>query len=277
MGVLACLLPVRPCGDGGGARGRARRRCARRWPPVRRRARHHQPQPAGRRRRARRPAARSPGPAPPHPPGGPHAEVRALAAAGRRARGGTAVVTLEPCRHTGRTGPCTAALLAAGVARVVRGLRRPDGRRRRRCRRAARGGRRRRHRAAGRRGRRRPAGGLADRAAHRPAVRHLEVRRDAGRPLGRRGRHQPLDHRRPRPAPTCTGCGPRPTPSLVGVGTVLADDPALTVRPDPGRQPLRVVAGPHRPHPAGPPGSTRRWSSPTAPAGRSPRSAAAAS
>ncbi|WP_277452497.1 bifunctional diaminohydroxyphosphoribosylaminopyrimidine deaminase/5-amino-6-(5-phosphoribosylamino)uracil reductase RibD [Janibacter sp. DB-40] len=51
--------------------------------------------------------------------GGPHAEVNALREAGERARGGTAVVTLEPCRHTGRTGPCTQALLAAGVARVV--------------------------------------------------------------------------------------------------------------------------------------------------------------
>lgn len=51
--------------------------------------------------------------------GGPHAEAMALAAAGEAARGGTAVVTLEPCRHTGRTGPCTSALLDAGVARVV--------------------------------------------------------------------------------------------------------------------------------------------------------------
>ncbi|WP_068317597.1 bifunctional diaminohydroxyphosphoribosylaminopyrimidine deaminase/5-amino-6-(5-phosphoribosylamino)uracil reductase RibD [Janibacter anophelis] len=56
--------------------------------------------------------------------GGPHAEVVALAAAGERARGGTAVVTLEPCRHTGRTGPCTSALLEAGVDRVVVGV--PD-------------------------------------------------------------------------------------------------------------------------------------------------------
>jgi diaminohydroxyphosphoribosylaminopyrimidine deaminase/5-amino-6-(5-phosphoribosylamino)uracil reductase len=53
------------------------------------------------------------------PPGGPHAEVQALTAAGERARGGTAVVTLEPCAHTGRTGPCADALLAAGIARVV--------------------------------------------------------------------------------------------------------------------------------------------------------------
>lgn len=53
------------------------------------------------------------------PAGGPHAEVRALAMAGARAAGGTAVVTLEPCNHTGRTGPCTEALLAAGVRRVL--------------------------------------------------------------------------------------------------------------------------------------------------------------
>ncbi|MGY1603645.1 bifunctional diaminohydroxyphosphoribosylaminopyrimidine deaminase/5-amino-6-(5-phosphoribosylamino)uracil reductase RibD [Geodermatophilus sp. SYSU D00815] len=53
------------------------------------------------------------------PPGGPHAEVTALARADERARGGTAVVTLEPCAHTGRTGPCADALLAAGIARVV--------------------------------------------------------------------------------------------------------------------------------------------------------------
>lgn len=52
------------------------------------------------------------------PPGGAHAEVMALAAAGERAQGGTAVVTLEPCNHTGRTGPCSQALIHAGIARV---------------------------------------------------------------------------------------------------------------------------------------------------------------
>lgn len=51
--------------------------------------------------------------------GGPHAEVHALRAAGGRARGSTAYVTLEPCDHTGRTGPCSQALLTAGISRVV--------------------------------------------------------------------------------------------------------------------------------------------------------------
>jgi diaminohydroxyphosphoribosylaminopyrimidine deaminase/5-amino-6-(5-phosphoribosylamino)uracil reductase len=53
------------------------------------------------------------------PAGGPHAEIVALEAAGAAARGATAYVSLEPCCHVGRTGPCTKALLAAGISRVV--------------------------------------------------------------------------------------------------------------------------------------------------------------
>lgn len=58
--------------------------------------------------------------------GGPHAEIVALAAAGDRARGATCYVTLEPCAHTGRTGPCAEALVNAGIERVVVGLADPN-------------------------------------------------------------------------------------------------------------------------------------------------------
>jgi diaminohydroxyphosphoribosylaminopyrimidine deaminase/5-amino-6-(5-phosphoribosylamino)uracil reductase len=58
--------------------------------------------------------------------GKPHAEVVALDAAGSATLGSTVYVTLEPCNHTGRTGPCSKALIDAGVARVVIGARDPD-------------------------------------------------------------------------------------------------------------------------------------------------------
>jgi diaminohydroxyphosphoribosylaminopyrimidine deaminase/5-amino-6-(5-phosphoribosylamino)uracil reductase len=60
------------------------------------------------------------------PPGGPHAEAAALAAAAERAKGATAFTTLEPCSHVGRTGPCVDALIAAGIARVVSAMEDPD-------------------------------------------------------------------------------------------------------------------------------------------------------
>jgi len=58
--------------------------------------------------------------------GGPHAEAEAIARAGSRARGATLYVTLEPCSHRGRTGPCADAIVAAGVARVVAARRDPN-------------------------------------------------------------------------------------------------------------------------------------------------------
>jgi diaminohydroxyphosphoribosylaminopyrimidine deaminase/5-amino-6-(5-phosphoribosylamino)uracil reductase len=61
------------------------------------------------------------------PAGGAHAEVVALRSAGAAARGGSLVVTLEPCRHTGRTGPCTDEVIAAGVRRVVYAVADPFG------------------------------------------------------------------------------------------------------------------------------------------------------
>ena len=60
------------------------------------------------------------------PGGRPHAETEALAMAGKRARGATAYVTLEPCNHHARTSPCTQALIKAGVARTIVALRDPD-------------------------------------------------------------------------------------------------------------------------------------------------------
>src|SRR5215216_5182980 len=57
--------------------------------------------------------------------GEPHAEVHALIEAGERARGATLYCTLEPCSHTGRTGPCTERIIAAGISRVVAAMEDP--------------------------------------------------------------------------------------------------------------------------------------------------------
>ena len=174
------------------------------------------------------------------PAGGPHAEVVALARAGARARGGTAVVTLEPCDHTGRTGPCTQALLAAGIARVVVGVRDPD---------ALAAGGLDTLRAAGVQV---ESGVLAAQAAHQLRYWLTAVRR--GRPYLIWKYAATLDGRSAAADGTSrwiTSAEARADVHelratvdaiIAGAGTVRADDPALTVRvPDKVRRPLRVI------------------------------------
>jgi diaminohydroxyphosphoribosylaminopyrimidine deaminase/5-amino-6-(5-phosphoribosylamino)uracil reductase len=177
-------------------------------------------------------------------PGAPHAEVEALQAAGD-AHGATVYVSLEPCCHHGRTPPCTDALLAAGVARVVIGALDPDPR--------VDGGGVRRLRDAGVAVD--MAGGELERRARRLNAAFLTLAR-LGRPHVTLKAAVSLDGR------TATAAGesqwissPHSRAAVhelraaagavaVGVGTAVADDPLLTVRdvsPPPERQPLRVV------------------------------------
>ncbi|NAZ83340.1 bifunctional diaminohydroxyphosphoribosylaminopyrimidine deaminase/5-amino-6-(5-phosphoribosylamino)uracil reductase RibD, partial [Kineococcus sp. R8] len=184
--------------------------------------------------------------------GTPHAEVAALRALAGPAAGMTAVVTLEPCAHTGRTAPCTGALLDAGVTRVVVAAADPN------------------PRAAGGAAVLRGAGVDVEVGVLAAEAERLNERWGTavgrGRPWvtwkwastldGRAaaadgssrwitGRAARADVHRLRAAHDAV---------LVGTGTALADDPALTVRADgadvPGRQPLRVVLG-HRDLPVG--------------------------
>ncbi len=171
--------------------------------------------------------------------GGRHAEVVALDAAGASARGATAVVTLEPCNHTGRTGPCSRALVEAGVARVVVATTDPG---------AAAGGGAATLRGAGvevvegvfgdwaREVQRRflvAAGG------QRPHV-TLKVARTADGALALRGRRwvTGVEARRRVHELRALADG-----VLVGVGTVLADDPGLDVRDAeaPAGQPRPII------------------------------------
>ncbi|GAA3356736.1 bifunctional diaminohydroxyphosphoribosylaminopyrimidine deaminase/5-amino-6-(5-phosphoribosylamino)uracil reductase RibD [Saccharopolyspora gregorii] len=180
------------------------------------------------------------------PPGGPHAEVLALRAAGDRARGGTAVVTLEPCAHTGRTAPCTTALLAAGVARVVHAVADPNPK-------AAGGAEV--LRAAGVRV---ESGLLGEQIARGPLRAWLHFAR-TGRPHVTWKYAASLDGRSAAADGTSKWISSATSRAevhelrgkvdaiLAGTGTVLADDPQLTAREADGglrpHQPLRVVVG----------------------------------
>ncbi|MEX2047005.1 MAG: bifunctional diaminohydroxyphosphoribosylaminopyrimidine deaminase/5-amino-6-(5-phosphoribosylamino)uracil reductase RibD, partial [Chloroflexota bacterium] len=167
-----------------------------------------------------------------------HGEAEALRRAGERARGSTLYLNLEPCSHRGRTPPCAEAVIAAGIVRVVAAMRDPDPRVNGRGFRAL-----------------RAAGIEVDSGPLEAEARRLNEgfisRVERGRPFvllklattvdgrvaveGRRylsGRAALKDVHRLRD---------RLDAVMVGVGTVLADDPELTVREVRGRDPLRVV------------------------------------
>ncbi|HLM95775.1 MAG TPA: bifunctional diaminohydroxyphosphoribosylaminopyrimidine deaminase/5-amino-6-(5-phosphoribosylamino)uracil reductase RibD [Acidimicrobiales bacterium] len=179
------------------------------------------------------------------PPGGPHAEVAALAAAGDAARGSTLYVTLEPCAHQGRTPPCTEAIIGAGERRVVVGIEDPDplvaGRGVAALREA---------------GIDVTVGVAADEVSEQLAP--YRKHRTTGQPWVVLKLAASLDGRTAAPDGTSrwiTGEAARrdvhllrasSDAVLVGAGTVRTDDPELTVRLDDGldhAQPLRVVLG----------------------------------
>jgi diaminohydroxyphosphoribosylaminopyrimidine deaminase/5-amino-6-(5-phosphoribosylamino)uracil reductase len=178
------------------------------------------------------------------PAGGPHAEVVALAAAGSAARGSTAVVTLEPCAHVGRTGPCTDALIAAGVVRVVYAVDDPNPA-------AAGGAEILRQRGVD------VVAGVEEHAAASGALRPWLHAVRTGRPYVTWKYAATMDGRvaaADRTSRWISSSASRADTHhlratvdavLVGSGTVLADDPQLTVRTGEGaaagRQPLRVV------------------------------------
>ena len=176
------------------------------------------------------------------PPGGRHAELAALEAAGPAAQGATLFTTLEPCCHLGRTPPCVDAIVTAGIRRVVVGVEDPDSR--------VRGEGIRRLRAAGVEV---EVGVCEDEVREQlaPYLKH----RATGRPWVVLKLAATLDGRTAAPDGSSrwiTGEAARvdvhrlraeSDAVLVGAGTVKADDPELTVRLVPGRDPLRVVLG----------------------------------
>ena len=174
------------------------------------------------------------------PAGGAHAEVQALAAAGGKARGATLYCTLEPCCITGRTGACTQAIASAGIVRVVAGSTDPNPRVRGRGFRAL-----------------ESSGIQVERHVERDAcdhqIRFFRKHITTGLPFVRLKLAASLDGK------IATGNGDSQwitgVPArrlvhdwrnemdavMVGVGTVLADDPRLNARNRGGRDPIRVV------------------------------------
>jgi diaminohydroxyphosphoribosylaminopyrimidine deaminase/5-amino-6-(5-phosphoribosylamino)uracil reductase len=184
--------------------------------------------------------------------GGPHAEINALNAAGAGARGADCYVTLEPCVHSGKTPPCTEALIASGVRRVIAAAIDPN------------------PQVSGKgiaaikqAGIEAESGLMEDEArALNPG---FEMRMRNGRPYVRTKMAMSLDgktalangHSRWITAEAARRDVQRlraqSSAILTGIGTVLADDPALTVRDvdTGGRQPLRVVVDPELKMPTG--------------------------
>lgn len=179
-------------------------------------------------------------------PGGPHAEVMALREAGASARGATAVVTLEPCNHTGRTGPCAQALIDAGVAAVHYAVADPH---------ATAAGGAETIRAAGVA----VSGGVGADLVEAGPLRGWLMRQRHHRPWVTAKIATTIDGRISAPDGTSrwiTGSQARAHAHeiraridaiVVGTGTALADDPSLTARaPDDSlypHQPVRVVLG----------------------------------
>jgi len=179
--------------------------------------------------------------------GTPHAEAAALAEAGDAARGATAVVTLEPCNHTGRTGPCAQALIDAGVARVVYAQPDPN------------------PLAAGGAATLRAAGIVVEMGLHEHDARQLNrawtFAMEHGRPFVTWKFATTLDGRSAAADGSSRWVSNQASRRdthrlrgecdviLVGTGTALRDDPELTVRDEVDealpreRQPLRVVMG----------------------------------
>jgi diaminohydroxyphosphoribosylaminopyrimidine deaminase/5-amino-6-(5-phosphoribosylamino)uracil reductase len=173
--------------------------------------------------------------------GGPHAEVMALRAAGERAAGAALFVTLEPCSHHGKTPPCTEAIVAAGIARVVFAAEDPNP--------AARGG----GAVLSEHGIEVESG--VERAAARSLNAAFHYFHEHGRPYVALKLALSLDGRisATTAAPTRL-TGDEATAEvhrlrtgfdaiLVGIGTALADDPLLTVRASPAGRvpPARIV------------------------------------